>query len=70
MIDRIHDDTMSLPDQLEEWQARALEYSQTARTKLAESSAFVKDYTEKQPARALGIALGVGVFLGWLIKRR
>ena len=30
----------------------------------------VKDYTIQQPARALGIALGMGVLLGWLIKRR
>jgi len=70
MIDRIQPGDMSLADQAEEWQARAMEYSETARQRLSEASAFVKDYTEKQPARAIGIALGVGVFLGWLIKRR
>jgi ElaB/YqjD/DUF883 family membrane-anchored ribosome-binding protein len=28
------------------------------------------EYIVKEPAKALGLALGVGVLLGWLIKRR
>ena len=51
-------------------QALAMEYVGTARERIAEGAAFVKDYVAKQPARALGIALGLGVALGWLIKRR
>ena len=69
MIDRIQQ-IVSLADQAEEWQARALEYSQLAHKRLSAGNAFLKDYTEKEPVRALGIALGLGVFLGWLIKRR
>jgi len=59
-----------LSDTAEELQARALEYAETARTRLNEGSKFVKAYVNKQPARALGIALGLGVVVGWLIKRR
>ena len=70
MIDRIQPPEMSLADQAEEWQARDLEYSESARRRLADVNAFAKDYTKNQPARAVGIAFGLGVFLGWLIKRR
>jgi ElaB/YqjD/DUF883 family membrane-anchored ribosome-binding protein len=61
---------MGFNDQAEELKARALEYAEVARARLAEGNDFVKDYVTKQPVRALGIALGLGVVLGWLIKRR
>jgi ElaB/YqjD/DUF883 family membrane-anchored ribosome-binding protein len=70
MIDRIQPDVMGYGDQAEELKARALEYAETARARLTQGSEFVKDYVQKEPARALGIALGLGVALGWLIKRR
>ncbi len=70
MIDRIRPEVLSFTDQAEELQAQALEYSTAARARIAKGSEFVKDYMNKQPARALGLALGVGVLLGWLIKRR
>jgi hypothetical protein len=38
--------------------------------RLAEGAERIKDYARREPARALGIALGVGVLIGWLIKRR
>jgi ElaB/YqjD/DUF883 family membrane-anchored ribosome-binding protein len=57
-------------DQTEELKARASEFAAQARERLAEGNEFVKDYITKQPARALGVALGLGVLLGWLIKRR
>ena len=31
---------------------------------------LVRDYVVREPVKALGIALGIGVVLGWLIKRR
>ncbi len=37
---------------------------------LAEAGEMVKDVIENRPALALGVALGVGVLIGWLIKRR
>lgn len=69
MIDRIHAES-GYADQAEELKAQALEYAEVAQARLAEGSEFVKDYITKQPARALAIALGLGVALGWLIKRR
>ena len=44
--------------------------AQAAQERFAEGSQRVKDYVVKQPARALGIALGLGVLVGWVIKRR
>lgn len=70
MIDRLQSPEGGFADQAEEMKARALEYAGSARVRFSEGSGFVKDYVHKQPARALGIALGLGVVVGWLIKRR
>jgi len=70
MIDRIPNLEATLGPQAEEVKELALEYAAVARERLAEGSEMVKGYVVKEPVRALGIALGVGVLLGWLIKRR
>jgi len=70
MIDRMHDLESNFGPQAEEIKERALEYAAVARERLADGSEMLKGYVVKEPARALGIALGVGVLLGWLIKRR
>jgi ElaB/YqjD/DUF883 family membrane-anchored ribosome-binding protein len=70
MIDRIQEFEGGYAEQAEELKAQALEYAATARERLAEGNAWVKEYVNKQPVRALGVALGMGVVLGWLIKRR
>lgn len=70
MIDRLQGLEANLGPQTEELKERALEYAATARERLAEGSGLIRDYVVKEPARALGIALGVGVMLGWMIKRR
>jgi len=70
MIDRIQDVGSSYGPQLDELKEQALVYTATARERLAEGSEKVREYIANEPARALGIALGVGVLLGWLIKRR
>ena len=70
MIDRIRPDALGYADQAEEMKARAMELATSAGARFSEGNEFVKDYVKKQPARALGIALGLGVVLGWLIKRR
>lgn len=70
MIDRMKDLEASLGPQADEMKERALEYAAVARERLADGSERVKNYVIKEPARALGIALGVGVLLGWMIKRR
>ncbi|MFO0909367.1 MAG: hypothetical protein U0794_13620 [Isosphaeraceae bacterium] len=69
MIDRLKDEALTA-EQAEEWKARALEAAETARERFGELHGRLIDYTNKQPARALGVALGLGVVLGWLIKRR
>lgn len=69
MIDRIQPE-LTFADQAEEWKARAMESADRARARLADANAFVTDYVTKRPATAVGLALGLGVLLGWLIKRR
>ena len=55
--------------QLEDIRAMARQDVAVARERLAERSAIVMDYVVREPVKALGIALCVGVILGWLIKR-
>jgi len=70
MIDRIQGLEASYGPQAEELREKALEYAATARERLAQGTDMLRDYVAKEPARAVGIALGLGVVLGWLIKRR
>jgi len=70
MIDRIQNLESNYGPQLDEMKEQALIYAASARERLAEGREKVRDYIVNEPARALGIALGVGVLLGWLIKRR
>jgi len=48
----------------------ALDLTATAREKLVQGQGLVRNFTVREPAKALGLALGMGVLLGWLIKRR
>jgi ElaB/YqjD/DUF883 family membrane-anchored ribosome-binding protein len=70
MIDRIQPLPNDFSAQAELLKDKALDFSAVARERLAEGSEAVKTYIAEHPERALGIALGLGVFLGWLIKRR
>ena len=70
MIDRIQGLESALGPQADELKEKALEYAATAREMLSEGTDNVNHYVVKEPARALGVALGLGVLLGWLIKRR
>jgi ElaB/YqjD/DUF883 family membrane-anchored ribosome-binding protein len=49
---------------------RALEASATIKESLLCGTKSIRDYIVREPTRALGLALGVGVLAGWLIKRR
>jgi ElaB/YqjD/DUF883 family membrane-anchored ribosome-binding protein len=60
----------SFGSQTEELKGKVLEMTAVARERFAEGQEMVKAYVVKEPARALGIALGVGVLFGWLVKRR
>jgi len=70
MIDRIQDLESGYGSQLDALKDQAQVYAASAREQLAEGSEKVREYIVNEPARALGIALGLGVLLGWLIKRR
>jgi ElaB/YqjD/DUF883 family membrane-anchored ribosome-binding protein len=49
---------------------KALEMAATAREHFLGGTHLLRQYIVKEPTRALGIAVGMGVILGWLIKRR
>jgi ElaB/YqjD/DUF883 family membrane-anchored ribosome-binding protein len=70
MIDRVQDNMTSAEPGLEQLKDQAQIYAAAASERLAEGRDRIRQYIINEPARALGIALGVGVLLGWLIKRR
>jgi len=70
MVNHIQDTGASLGGQADVLKEQALELAAVAKERLSESGEAVKRFTIQQPAKALGIALGMGVLLGWLIKRR
>jgi ElaB/YqjD/DUF883 family membrane-anchored ribosome-binding protein len=70
MIDRkleIETDSSALAGELKEM---AMRCATIAAQRICEESKRVKEYAAREPARALGIALGVGVLVGWMIRRR
>ena len=70
MSDRVQGTRAEFTPQLDEIKAMARQDVAVARERLAEGSAIVRDYLVREPVKALGIALCVGVVLGWLISRR
>ena len=70
MVDRMQAVDPGLGARLDDAKEKALDIAATARERFSGGSRFLRDYIVKQPTRALGIALGTGVILGWLIKRR
>lgn len=53
-----------------DFKERALGFAATAREQLSGGAGGMREYIVKEPTRALGIALVLGVIAGWLIKRR
>lgn len=70
MIDRIREMEASFGPTAEAAKEKALDLAATAKERLTLGGQAIKNYTIEQPARALGLALGMGVLLGWWIKRR
>jgi ElaB/YqjD/DUF883 family membrane-anchored ribosome-binding protein len=66
MVDR----TQGVEAGLGDLKERVLEVSATVSEKFSGGTQILRDYIVKEPTRALGIAVGMGVLLGWLIKRR
>jgi len=69
MSDRIEGVRAEFTPQLDEIKAMARQDVAVARERLAEGRDMVSDFLVREPVKALGIALGVGVILGWLISR-
>lgn len=69
MNDRVQGTKSEFTPQLEEISAMARQDVAVARERLAEGRDMVRGYVVREPVKALGIALGIGVILGWLIKR-
>ncbi len=70
MIDRVREIERDLDIPSRALMEQVLQYAAAAREQIADGSERVREYVAKEPARALGVALGVGVLIGWLIKRR
>ena len=70
MIDRMREMESSFGPSAEAAKEKALDFAASARERLTHGGQAIKNYTIEQPARALGLALGMGVLLGWWIKRR
>jgi len=69
MNDRVAGTKSEFTPQLDEIRAMARQDVAVARERLAEGQAIVTDFVAREPVKALGIALCIGVVLGWLIKR-
>jgi ElaB/YqjD/DUF883 family membrane-anchored ribosome-binding protein len=69
MNDRVQGTKSEFTPDLAEIRAMARQDVAVARERLAEGRDLVRDYVSREPVKALGIALGIGVVLGWLIKR-
>ena len=69
MNDRVQGMKAEFTPQMEDIKAMARQDVAVARERLADGSAIVTDYVISEPVKALGIALCVGVVLGWLIRR-
>ncbi|MFI5454813.1 MAG: hypothetical protein ACHRXM_05120 [Isosphaerales bacterium] len=70
MNDRVQVTRSEFTPQLDEIKAMARQDVAVARERLADGTAIVKNYLVREPVKALGIAVCVGVILGWLITRR
>jgi len=71
MIDRILDrrlaSTAAAPEPLKATVGQSVDL---AWERIGELGEEMRTRTVNEPARALGVAFGLGVFLGWIMKRR
>jgi ElaB/YqjD/DUF883 family membrane-anchored ribosome-binding protein len=70
MVDRLRELEPGLGVRLDDVKEKALDLAATARERFSGGSHLLREYIVKEPTRSLGIAVGMGVILGWLIKRR
>jgi ElaB/YqjD/DUF883 family membrane-anchored ribosome-binding protein len=69
MNDRVPGMKPEFTPQMAEIRAMARQDVAVAGERLADGRAIVTDYVTREPVKALGIALLLGVVLGWLIRR-
>jgi ElaB/YqjD/DUF883 family membrane-anchored ribosome-binding protein len=69
MNERVQGMKAEFTPQLEDIKAMARQDVAVARERLAERSEIVRDFVAREPVKGVAIALGIGVVLGWLIKR-
>jgi hypothetical protein len=69
MNDRVQGMKPEFTPQMAEIRAMARQDVAVARERLADGRALVTEYVTREPVKALGIALLLGVVLGWLIRR-
>ena len=70
MVDRAQGIETGLEPRGVDIKERAMEFAATAREQVSGGSRILREYIVKEPTKALAVALGMGVILGWLIKRR
>lgn len=70
MIDRLKGLSAGQLPPADEVKERAKDFAATAREQFVEGQDKLRHYIIENPTQALGIAVGMGVLLGWLIKRR
>ena len=70
MVDRTQGLDPGLGARVGDAKEKALDLAAIAREQFSGGRWIVREYIVKEPTRALGIAVGMGVILGWLIKRR
>ena len=69
MNDRVQGLRTEFTPQMAEIKAMVRQDVAVARERLADGRAIVRDYLVREPVKTLGIALFIGVVLGWLIRR-
>ena len=69
MENRIQSDRAEFAPQIDDIKAMWHQDVTAARQRLAEQTSNVGEFVSREPVKALGIALCVGVVLGWLIRR-
>ncbi len=57
-------------DRSDELTGMAGQLAALARGQVAAGGEYLKEYVRKEPLKALGIAVGLGILVGWWTKRR
>jgi ElaB/YqjD/DUF883 family membrane-anchored ribosome-binding protein len=70
MVDRTQGLDAGLGASVDDIKEKALDLAATAREQISGGRKVLREYIVKEPTKALAVAVGMGVLLGWLIKRR